>query len=78
MNKCDTHPSDIDASSFRKDIEADQDNWIPVARQRLYQRKAYKRAYNEGVSVHEFNDRRGNQARGEIELLLRELELLVA
>ncbi|ECC9721900.1 peptidyl-arginine deiminase [Salmonella enterica subsp. diarizonae] len=78
MNKCDTHPSDIDASSFRKDIEADQDNWIPVARQRLYQRKAYKRAYNEGVSVHEFNDRRGNQARGEIELLLRELELLAA
>lgn len=30
MNKCDTHPSDIDASSFRKDIEADQENWIPL------------------------------------------------
>lgn len=78
MNKCDTHPSDIDASSFRKDIGADQANWPPVARQRLYQRKAYYRAYNEGLSVHEFNDRQGNLARGEIELLLRELDLLPA
>lgn len=78
MNRCDTHPADEDASNFRRDIEADQENWLPVARQRLYQRKAYKRAYNEGLSVHEYNDRRGNPARGEIELLLRELELLAA
>lgn len=78
MNRCDTHPADEDASNFRRDIEADQENWLPVARQRLYQRKPYKRAYNEGLSVHEYNDRRGNLARGEIELLLRELELLAA
>lgn len=76
MNRCDTHPSDQDAKNFRKDIEADQSNWLPVAKQRLYQRKAYKRAYNEGLSVHEYNDRNGNYARGEIELLLIELGIL--
>ena len=78
MNRCDTHPADEDASNFRRDIEADQENWLPVARQRLYLRKAYKRAYNEGLSVHEYNDRRSNPARAEIELLLRELKLLAA
>lgn len=78
MNRCDTHPSDVDAKNFRMDIEADIDNWLPVARQRLFQRKSYKRAYNEGVCVHEYNDRKGNYARGEIELLLIELGLLAA
>lgn len=76
MNKCDTHPADQDATNFRRDIEADQENWLPVARQRIYQRKPYKRAYNLGLSVHEYNDRGVNTARGEIELLLKELNLL--
>lgn len=76
MNRCDTHPSDQDATNFRKAIEAEQDDWLPVARQRVYMRKPYKRAYNEALSVHEYKDRNSNQARAEIELLLKEVGLL--
>jgi chromosome partitioning protein len=75
MNKCPTEASDTDASTFRKAMNNDPD-WLPVARQRLYYRKAYKVAYNKGLAVHEYNDRRGNKARGEIELMLAEIGLL--
>lgn len=74
MNRCPTHPGDQDASTFRKMMNDDPD-WLPVARQRLFSRTAYKRAYNDGVSVHEYSDKSGNKARAEIELLATELDL---
>ncbi|WON75557.1 ParA family protein [Serratia sp. UGAL515B_01] len=74
MNRCPTHPGDQDASTFRKMMNDDPD-WLPVARQRLFTRTSYKRAYNEGMAVHEYNDKSGNKARAEIELLATELKL---
>lgn len=75
LNKCDTDPRDTEASEFRKLLSDDPD-WLPVTRQRIYYRKAHKKAYNSGMGVHEYNDKCGNKARGEIELLLKEINVL--
>ena len=75
LNKCDTSPTDMEASDLRKMLNDDPD-WLPVPRQRIYSRKAHEKAYNRGMGVHEFNDKNGNKARGEIELLLKEIELI--
>lgn len=75
MNKCDTDPRDTEASEFRKMLNDDPD-WLPVVRQRIYYRKAHIKAYNNGMGVHEYNDKSGNKARGEIELLLKEIDVL--
>ena len=74
LNKCDTDPRDTEASEFRKLLNADPD-WLPVTRQRIYYRKAHKKAYNNGMGVHEYNDKCGNKARGEIELLIKEIDV---
>ncbi|HDV3785729.1 TPA: peptidyl-arginine deiminase, partial [Escherichia coli] len=71
LNKCATNPSDSEASELRNQLNDDPD-WLPVPRQRIYMRTAHKKAYNCGMGVHEYNDKRGNKARGEIELLLKE------
>ncbi len=75
LNKCSTSPSDTEASELRQQLNDDPD-WLPVPRQRIFQRTAHKRAYNSGMGVHEYNDKSGNKARGEIELLLKEIELV--
>ncbi|MEX0446535.1 division plane positioning ATPase MipZ [Xenorhabdus sp. SGI246] len=75
LNRCVTDPRDRDAGELRKMLNDDPD-WLPVPRQRIYSRKAYKVAYNTGQGVHEFNDKGGNKARGEIEILLNELEII--
>lgn len=74
LNRCSTDPRDQDAAELRKMLNSDPD-WLPVPRQRLYSRKAYKQAYNAGQGVHEFNDKSGNKGRGEIELLLKEISV---
>lgn len=74
LNKCDTNPKDTEASDLRQLLNDDSD-WLPVPRQRIYSRKAHKKAYNAGLGVHEYNDKGGNKARGEIELLLKEIQL---
>lgn len=75
LNKCPTDPRDTEASELRKMLNDDPD-WLPVPRQRIYYRKAHKQAYNSGQGVHEYNDKRGNKARGEIELLLKEVGII--
>jgi chromosome partitioning protein len=75
LNKCTTSPSDTEASELRKMLNDDPD-WLPVPRQRIYTRKSHKGAYNAGMGVHEFNDKQGNKARGEIELLLKEIGIV--
>jgi len=72
LNKCPTDPRDTEASELRKMLNDDPD-WLPVPRQRIYYRKAHKGAYNAGMGVHEYNDKQGNKARGEIEILLKEI-----
>ena len=72
LNKCPTDPRDNEASELRKMLNDDQD-WLPVPRQRIYARKAHEGAYNNGMGVHEYNDKQGNKARAEIELLLKEI-----
>lgn len=74
LNKAATDPRDTEASELRKMLNDDPD-WLPVPRQRIYSRKAHKGAYNSGMGVHEFNDKQGNKARGEIEILLKEIEI---
>lgn len=74
LNKCDTNPNDSEASELRQLLSNDPD-WLPVPRQRIYARKAHKKAYNAGMGVHEFNDKNGNKSRGEIELLLKEISV---
>lgn len=76
MNRCSTHPSATDAADFRALMATENIDVMPLARQRIYRRNAYYRAYNAGLSVHEFNDRNGNQARGEVELLLKEAGMM--
>lgn len=75
LNKCATNPSDSEASELRNQLNDDPD-WLPVPRQRIYMRTAHKKAYNCGMGVHEYNDKRGNKARGEIELLLKETNII--
>ncbi|KLP39481.1 ParA family protein [Enterobacter ludwigii] len=75
LNKCQTDPRDNEASELRKMLNADPD-WLPVPRQRIFYRKAHKKAYNAGQGVHEYNDKQGNKARGEIELLLKEVGII--
>lgn len=75
LNKSATDPRDTEASDLRKMLNDDPD-WLPVPRQRIYARKAHKGAYNAGMGVHEFNDKQGNKARGEIEILMKELEII--
>lgn len=75
LNKCSTNPSDSEASELRRQLNDDPD-WLPVPRQRIYMRTAHKKAYNGGMGVHEYDDKRGNKARGEIELLLKETDTL--
>ena len=75
LNKCPTDPRDNDASELRQMLNDDPD-WFPVPRQRIYSRKSHQGAYNAGMGVHEYNDKQGNKARGEIELLLKEIGLI--
>lgn len=75
LNKCSTNPTDTEASELRQQLNDDPD-WLPVPRQRIFTRGAHKKAYNNGMGVHEFNDKNGNKARGEIELLLKEIDVL--
>ncbi|CAH0296656.1 peptidyl-arginine deiminase [bacteria symbiont BFo1 of Frankliniella occidentalis] len=75
LNKSATDPRDTEASELRKMLNDDPD-WLPVPRQRIYSRKAHKGAYNAGMGVHEFNDKQGNKARGEIEILLKEVGII--
>lgn len=75
LNKCPTDPRDTEAAELRQLLNADTD-WLPVPRQRIYFRKAHKKAYNAGMGVHEYNDKQGNKARGEIELLLKEVGII--
>ncbi|RAH26342.1 ParA family protein [Pantoea agglomerans] len=75
LNRCSTDPRDQDASELRQMLNDDPD-WLPVTRQRIYLRKAYKQAYNTGRGVHEHQDNNGNKGRGEIELLLQEVGLI--
>ncbi|MCU6401184.1 ParA family protein [Enterobacter quasiroggenkampii] len=75
LNKCPTDPRDTEASELRKLLNDDPD-WLPVPRQRIYYRKAHKQAYNAGLGVHEYNDKQGNKARGELELLLSEIGIV--
>lgn len=75
LNKCPTDPRDTEASELRKMLNDDPD-WLPVPRQRIYYRKAHKQAYNAGLGVHEYNDKQGNKARGELELLLSEIGII--
>lgn len=74
LNCCSTDPRDQDATELRQMLNDDPD-WLPVPRQRLYSRKLYKQAYNSGQGVHEYNDKNGNKSRGEIELLLKEIDV---
>lgn len=75
LNKCTTDPRDKEATELRKMLNDDPD-WLPVPRQRIYYRKAHKHAYNCGMGIHEYNDKQGNKARGELELLLKETGIL--
>ncbi|CNK26285.1 plasmid partitioning protein [Yersinia aldovae] len=71
LNKCSTRPSDTEASSVYKMLNDDPD-WLPVPKQRIYERTAHKRIFAVGKGIHEYNDNNGNKARGELELLLKE------
>ncbi|AHF74789.1 putative plasmid partition protein A [Candidatus Sodalis pierantonius str. SOPE] len=75
LNRCPTDPRDTEASSLRSMLNDDPD-WLPVPRQRIFYRKAYKTAYNTGMGVHEYNDKSRNKARAEIELLVKELKII--
>ncbi|KGT86306.1 peptidyl-arginine deiminase [Erwinia typographi] len=75
LNRCSTDPRDQDATELRQMLNDDPD-WLPVTRQRIHARKAYKQAYNSGRGVHEYQDNNGNKGRGEIEMLLQEINLI--
>lgn len=69
LNRCPTHLADTDAQDTYEMLTSDPDWWLPVARQRIYDRKAHRRAFAEAMGVHEGSD---NKAKGELELLLKE------
>lgn len=69
LNRCPTHPADNDAQETYKMLTSDPDWWLPVAKQRIYDRKAHRSAFAEAMGIHEGTD---NKAKGELELLLKE------
>ncbi|MEN3263076.1 division plane positioning ATPase MipZ [Sodalis endosymbiont of Spalangia cameroni] len=70
LNRCSTHLGDSDAQDTYNMLNSDPEWWLPVARQRIYDRKAHRRAFADAIGVHETTD---NKAKGEIELLLKEV-----
>lgn len=71
LNRCSTHIGDTDAKDVYDNLTSD-DYWLPMAKQRIYDRKAHRNAFAEGMGIHEWRD---NKAKAELELFLREAKI---
>ncbi|AWK15560.1 ParA family protein (plasmid) [Candidatus Fukatsuia symbiotica] len=72
LNRCSTHSCDKDTNSIYQMLNNDPD-WLPAAKQHIYERSTHRRTFSEGKGIHEGSD---SKAKSELERLMIEIGIM--